>query len=64
MVKIKNAVNNDLKGVFFDYGGVLEDLEYNEKSFHRGVSVLRDILKMHEIEINFDVLVVMLKAGQ
>lgn len=64
MVKIKNAVNNDIKGVFFDYGGVLEDLEYNEQSFHRGVSVLRDILKMHEIEINFDVLVVMLKAGQ
>ncbi len=64
MIKIKNALHSNIKGVFFDYGGVLEDLKLSETSFHKGVHFLHDVLRSKGVEIPIERLTLSLKQGQ
>ena len=64
MIKIKNAVNNTVKGIFFDYGGVLEDLVRSDSTFKKGVSFLQNVLGQKGIDIDPERLAESLKSGQ
>jgi putative hydrolase of the HAD superfamily len=64
MIKIKMAQSSGLKGIFFDYGGVLEDLEYGETTVRRGVEVLHALLSEREVHATPGLLFEMLNRGQ
>jgi len=51
MTKVKSAENSSIKGIFFDYGGVIEAIEFDENTFDRGINVIRDILYKNDISI-------------
>ncbi len=44
MINLKPASINSIKGIFFDYGGVLENVEYKEESFNKGLLIIKDII--------------------
>jgi putative hydrolase of the HAD superfamily len=44
MDRIKGSLQNSIKGVFFDYGGVLENIFPDEASYNRGISIIRGIV--------------------
>lgn len=50
MTKIRDELK-DTKGVFFDYGGVIEDLSYDRDQFLRGVKIIQDVLEKAGIRI-------------
>jgi putative hydrolase of the HAD superfamily len=64
MIKIKNALHSRVKGIFFDYGGVLEDLKFSETSFNKGAHFLHAVLGSKGIEITIERLITALKQGQ
>jgi putative hydrolase of the HAD superfamily len=53
-----------VKGVFFDYGGVIEDLQSDEASFAKGVSIITEMLGQGGIGIEKNVLAASLRSGQ
>lgn len=53
MGSLKPAVINRIKGVFFDYGGVLEDVTYKDSSFNKGVQIIKEILDQN-LNLNLD----------
>ena len=53
-----------VKGVFFDYGGVIEDLKSDEVSFGKGVSIIREMLATVGIGVEEGVLASSLRSGQ
>jgi putative hydrolase of the HAD superfamily len=53
-----------VKGVFFDYGGVIEDLQSDEASFAKGVSIIGEMLAKVGVVIGYDVLAASLRSGQ
>ena len=59
MVKIP-----DVKGVFLDYGGVVEDAHPDQDQFLKGVSILSGILQDADIAIDRKKLENMLRSGQ
>jgi putative hydrolase of the HAD superfamily len=64
MIKIKMAQSSRLKGILFDYGGVLEDLESGEATVRRGVEVLHAILSERQVDTTPELLFEMLNRGQ
>jgi putative hydrolase of the HAD superfamily len=54
----------DVKGVFLDYGGVVEDVRPDEDQFRRGVSIISDILGDAGIAIDRESLSDALRSGQ
>ncbi len=64
MIKIKNAMTSAVKGVVFDYGGVIEDLHPSEAMFQKGVHFLQSILKREGIEVSEERLSHSLNGGQ
>lgn len=64
MIKIKNAIYNTVKGVFFDYGGVLEDLSFSDSTFLKGAAILRDILFKKGVALTASQLTAALTSGQ
>jgi putative hydrolase of the HAD superfamily len=63
MIKIKSAMNSTIKGVFFDYGGVVEELSPVDKTVHKGVDILGEILQKKGISITPDELGPKLQNG-
>jgi putative hydrolase of the HAD superfamily len=53
-----------VKGVFFDYGGVIEDLRSDDASFRKGVSIIAEMLGKVGIGIEEDALGAFLRSGQ
>ncbi|MFW6138634.1 MAG: HAD family hydrolase [Spirochaetota bacterium] len=51
MVKLKSMVNSEIKGVFFDYGGIIEDISYDEKFFRKGVGILTHMLNSSGLKV-------------
>jgi putative hydrolase of the HAD superfamily len=51
MIKIKRAMNHTIKGVFFDYGGVIEELLPGYEILNKGVAILGGILQKKGIFI-------------
>jgi putative hydrolase of the HAD superfamily len=47
-------MNSDLKGVFFDYGGVIENIAADEALFRRGVTVIAGLLEEIGIGLKAD----------
>jgi putative hydrolase of the HAD superfamily len=64
MIKIKNAMASAVKGVIFDYGGVIENLHPSEAMFQKGVHFLQAILEREGIEVSEERLSRSLKGGQ
>jgi hypothetical protein len=54
----------DVKGVFLDYGGVVEDVRPDEDQFRRGVSIISDMLGDAGIAIDRESLADALQSGQ
>ncbi len=63
MDKIKSSLQNRIKGVFFDYGGVIEDIFPDEVLYARGVRILRGILEAIGVSMTEDALDSALKKG-
>ena len=63
MVRVKTAVQSEFKGIFFDYGGVIEDLASNEDSVRKGISAIQGILERRGVVKKTDVLAKMVKSG-
>ena len=63
MNKIKPAIINNIKGVFFDYGGVIEDIEYRDEFFNKGIKILKDELDLLSIKISYNVLFDYIQKG-
>ena len=61
MINIKPAAINSIKGVFFDYGGVIEDVEYKEEFYIKGIKILKD--ELASLNIKTDDLAEQLKNG-
>jgi len=55
---------SELKGVLFDYGGVIEDLQRNSDLLDRGVLELKKLLEEWGIVIELNLLAKMLQSGQ
>ena len=53
-----------VKGVFLDYGGVIEDLHADEVLFSKGVSILAKMLGRAGVDLEEEVLAASLQAGQ
>jgi len=64
MIRVKSAMLSRIKGVFFDYGGVIEDLSLDESIFQRGVNILYALLREKGIHTVPETLSQMLKRGQ
>ena len=64
MIKIKNAMASAVKGVIFDYGGVIENLHPSEALFQKGVHFIQAILEREGIEVSEERLSSSLKSGQ
>jgi len=54
----------DVKGVFLDYGGVVEDAHPDEEQFRKGVSIISDLLKDVDIALDPEILSDTLQSGQ
>ena len=54
----------DVKGVFLDYGGVVEDVHPDEDQFLKGVSIISGILRDVDIAIDPKTLAGTLQSGQ
>jgi putative hydrolase of the HAD superfamily len=54
----------DVKGVFLDYGGVVEDVHFDEIQFRKGVSIISDMIEDAGIRIDPDTLYDTLRSGQ
>ncbi|MGQ9616722.1 MAG: HAD family hydrolase [Spirochaetota bacterium] len=54
----------DIKGIFFDYGGVIEDLTLDHDKFSKGVGIITGILEKDGIKIKEKELEEALIAGQ
>jgi putative hydrolase of the HAD superfamily len=54
----------DVKGVFFDYGGVVEDLQSDRTTFQKGVSILSEMLEDAGIRMGAEDLARSLREGQ
>ena len=54
----------DVKGVFFDYGGVLENAYSDEGQFLKGVSIISELLDEEGIHVHPDRLAGELRSGQ
>ena len=54
----------DVKGAFFDYGGVVEDVHFDEVQFRKGVSIISDMVGNAGIRIDSDTLYDSLCTGQ
>ena len=63
MVRVKTAVQSAFKGIFFDYGGVIEDLMINEDTVRKGISAIQGILERRGVVIKTGVLAKMVKSG-
>jgi len=63
MVRIKSAANNSIKGVFFDYGGVLEDLVFSERDLNKGIAIIQKLLEEIGINLSQNELKQLLKKG-
>jgi len=63
MINFKPAAINSIKGVFFDYGGVLEDVSYKEESFNKGIKIIDDLLTSISIKIDPEQLKSILNDG-
>jgi len=55
---------DDVKGVFLDYGGVIEDIQPDPMLFKKGVAILKEMLEGAGVHIEPDVLVNLLREGQ
>lgn len=55
---------SDIKGILFDYGGVIEDLERDSDLFKRGVVEIKKLLGGWNINIGVEPLIEMLRKGQ
>jgi putative hydrolase of the HAD superfamily len=64
MIRVKSAMLSRIKGVFFDYGGVIEDLSFDESTLQKGVNILNAVLREHRIDTVSERLFRMLKRGQ
>jgi FMN phosphatase YigB (HAD superfamily) len=64
MISIKNALDSTIKGVFFDYGGVLEDLLPDETLLRKGVDIIRALLAADGVKVDGKKLFSMLQKGQ
>jgi putative hydrolase of the HAD superfamily len=64
MFEITMARNSLFKGVFFDYGGVLEDLVPEDPSTRKDAAVLHDLLCGRGIRSTLERLAEMLDRGQ
>jgi putative hydrolase of the HAD superfamily len=58
-----NALS-DVKGVFLDYGGVVEDAHPDDVQFLKGVSIISGILKEADLSIDPSSLAEKLRTGQ
>ncbi len=63
MDKIKSSLQNRIKGVFFDYGGVIENISLDEASYRRGVGIIGGILEGIGVSMTEDELSSALKEG-
>jgi putative hydrolase of the HAD superfamily len=63
MLRIKTAPESGIKGVFLDYGGVIEDLAPDEGSLRRGIAEIRRLLGEKGIDIEGDRLGRMIRGG-
>jgi len=63
MIRIKRAVNSSIKGVFFDYGGVLEDLILSEKDLDKGIAIIMNLLGEIGIKVTQTELKLFCKRG-
>jgi putative hydrolase of the HAD superfamily len=63
MLRIKNAAESEIKGVFFDYGGVIEDLTPDEGSFRRGIAEIQGLLAEKGIDIGGERLGFLIRRG-
>jgi putative hydrolase of the HAD superfamily len=63
MVRVKTAVQSEFKGIFFDYGGVIEDLMINEDTVRKGISAIQGILERRGVVIKTGALAKMVKSG-
>jgi putative hydrolase of the HAD superfamily len=57
-------MNSDLKGVFFDYGGVIENIAADEALFRRGVTIIAGMLEEMGTVLHADELFRELIQGQ
>ena len=63
MLRIKTASESGVEGVFFDYGGVIEDLIHDEDSLRRGIAEIRRLLGDKGIDIEGERLGRMIGGG-
>jgi putative hydrolase of the HAD superfamily len=63
MLKIRTASESGIEGVFFDYGGVIEDLVPGEDSLRRGIAEIRRLLGDKGIDVEAERLGRMIRAG-
>ncbi len=63
MDKIKSSLQNRIKGVFFDYGGVIENIFPDEASYARGVGIIRGILEGIGVSMTEGALTSAIKKG-
>jgi putative hydrolase of the HAD superfamily len=54
----------DVKGVFFDYGGVVEDVHFDEVEFRKGVFIISDMVRDSGIRIDSSTFYQTLRSGQ
>jgi putative hydrolase of the HAD superfamily len=64
MLRIKTASESEIKGVFLDYGGVIEDLAPDEGSLRRGFAEIRRLLGEKGIDIGGERIGRMIRGGQ
>ncbi len=57
-------MNSDLKGIFFDYGGIIEDITTDEALFRKGVTIIAGLLDEIGLELKADELYGELIQGQ
>jgi len=64
MIKIKNAMTSTVKGVVFDYGGVIEDLHASDEMLEKGAGFLKGVLGREGVEVSEEALLRALYEGQ
>jgi putative hydrolase of the HAD superfamily len=63
MLRIRNAAEGRIRGVFLDYGGVIEDLAPDENGFRRGIAEIRRLLGREGIEVDGERLARLIRGG-
>jgi putative hydrolase of the HAD superfamily len=58
------AIITDVKGVFLDYGGVVENAYPDEGQFLKGVSIISKLLSEEGIDVDIETLARELRSGQ